>query len=118
MSNNLVIKLHSTPIAEFDPSPAIEYSLLQKERRPGSSGTSENKQCGRYYKFTLLLLNLQLYFSPVLMMYAIKMFLSCYYYSVVGMDKDIAVINNKEAQEIVEVDEEETEALLQDNNGM
>ena len=51
-------------------------------------------------------------------MYDIKMFLSCYYYSVVGMDKDIAVINNKDAQEIVEVDEEETEAPLQDDNGM
>ena len=59
MSNNLVIKLHSTPIAEFDPSPAIEYWLLQKERRPGSSGTSENKQCGQYCNFTLLLLDLQ-----------------------------------------------------------
>ena len=33
------------------------------------------------------------------------------------MDKDIAAIN-KEAQEIIEVDEKETEAPLQDDNGM
>ena len=39
------------------------------------------------------------------------------YYSVVGMDKDIAAID-KDAQEIVEVDEKETEAPLQDDNGM
>ena len=35
------------------------------------------------------------------------MFLSYYYFLVVGMDKDIAAIN-KEAQEIIEVDEKET----------
>ena len=49
------------------------------------------------------------------MMYV--MFLSCYYFLVVSMDKDIAAIN-KEAQEIIEVDEKETEAPLQDDNGM
>ena len=44
-------------------------------------------------------------------------FMSHSYYSVVGMDKDIAAID-KDAQEIVEVDEKETEAPLQDDNGM
>ena len=61
MSNNLVIKLHSAPIADFDPLPAIEYWLLLKEQRPGSSGTSKNKQYGQYYIFTLLLLKLPKY---------------------------------------------------------
>ena len=48
MSNNLVIKLHSAPIADFDPLPATEYWLLLKEQHPGSSGTSEYKQYGQY----------------------------------------------------------------------
>ena len=48
LSNSVVIKLHSSPIAEFDPKPAIEYWLAQKERRPGSSGTAGNKQSGLY----------------------------------------------------------------------
>ena len=48
LSNSLLIKLHSSPIAEFDPKPAIEYWLAQKERRPGSSGTAGNKQSGLY----------------------------------------------------------------------
>ena len=115
MSNNLVINLHSAPIADFDPLPAIEYWLLLKEQWPGGSGTSENKQYGQYYNFTLLLHKLPKYILQALMFYVILM--SHSYYSVVGMDKDIAAID-KDAQEIAEVDEKETEAPLQDDNGM
>ena len=48
LSNSILIRLHSTPIAEFDPTPAIDYWLSLKERRPGSSGPCENKQRGIY----------------------------------------------------------------------
>ena len=46
LSNGIFIRLHSAPIDEFDPIPAIEYWLSLKERRPGTSGSTENKNRG------------------------------------------------------------------------
>ena len=46
LSNGILIRLHSAPIDEFDPIPAIEYWLNLKERRPGTSGSTENKNRG------------------------------------------------------------------------
>ena len=39
------LKVALTPtIGEFDPTPAIEHWLRQKERRPGTSGYKDNKK--------------------------------------------------------------------------
>ena len=46
LSNGILIRLHSAPIDEFDPIPAIEYWLSLKERSPGTSGSTENKNRG------------------------------------------------------------------------
>ena len=46
LSNGILIKLYSAPTDEFDPIPAIEYWLSLKERRPGTSGSTENKNRG------------------------------------------------------------------------
>ena len=46
LSNSILIKLHSPPIGQFDPTPAVKYRLELKPRRPGSSRSTENKQKG------------------------------------------------------------------------
>ena len=46
LSNGILIRLHSAPIDKFDPKPAIEYWLSLKERRPRTSGSTENKNRG------------------------------------------------------------------------
>ena len=56
LSNGILIRLHSAPIDEFDPVPAIEYWLSQKERRPGTSGSSENKEKGIYSRMSISLI--------------------------------------------------------------
>ena len=43
LSNGIPIRLNSAPIDEFNPIPAIEYWLSLKERRPGTSGSTEKK---------------------------------------------------------------------------
>ena len=58
LSNSILIKLHSPTIGEFDPTPAIEHWLHQKERRPGTSGSKDNKKKGKKKLHPLFLINL------------------------------------------------------------
>ena len=58
LSNSILIKLHSPTIGEFDPTPAIEHWLRQKERRPGTSGSKDNKKKGKKKLHPLFLINL------------------------------------------------------------
>ena len=58
LSNSILIKLHSPTIGEFDPTPAIEHWLRQKERRPGTSGSKDNKKKGKKKLHLLFLINL------------------------------------------------------------
>ena len=58
LSNSILIKLHSPTIGEFDPTPAIEHWLRQKERRPGNSGSKDNKKKGKKKLHPLFLINL------------------------------------------------------------
>ena len=44
LSNSLMIKLEGPTIQEFNPDRAIELWFNKCERRPGTSGTKENKQ--------------------------------------------------------------------------
>ena len=44
--NSILIKLHSPPTGQFNPTPAVKYWLELKPRRPASSRSIENKQKG------------------------------------------------------------------------
>ena len=48
LSNSILIKLHSPPIGEFDPTAAVKYWMELKPRRPGCSRSIENKKRGLY----------------------------------------------------------------------
>ena len=48
LSNSILIKLHSPPIGEFDPTAAVKYQMELKPRRPGCSTPIENKKRGLY----------------------------------------------------------------------
>ena len=49
LSNSLTIKLEGPKLDDFDPTPAIDYWFNLKPRRPGTTGSSENKKGGMLY---------------------------------------------------------------------
>lgn len=49
LSNSLTIKLEGPKLEDFDPTPAIDYWFNLKPRRPGTTGSSENKKGGMLY---------------------------------------------------------------------